>query len=271
MIKNYYDIIVFGGSISAVRYASLNRKQGKSVLLINNYGFLGGAVTESYSCMQSIGDLNDNLINKLIKQNFYKDEKSVLLNPEVVKIILQQELLSSKVDILFHVTPESISFENESAIIYLIAKEGKISAACNYIIDGTEHGQLIMSYSNKNFLCSNKVNMFLTKPNCKMHFENSEKVRSVELNDGRVWTSIKTEQKNYEFYDYGEHALILHFEQSIKSSGSRIQLLPVRSEAEVSIEFPKINNQLFHLSDLCGKNYSISEELVKCQSITKML
>lgn len=266
-IKSEYDIVVFGASISSVGYAIKQKRNDKSILLINQLGFLGGSVTESYSCFQSIKNLNQNqFATSLIEENFYRNDDFVLLNPERVKIVLQRELELAKVDMLFHVFPEKVYYKNDIACITLIAKEGNIQINAKKIIDGTEHGQLF-NLINQDQKKITKVNLFITRTNSELQFDELDQINAIKLNDSRYWLSIKTNQEPNEFYDYGEHELVLKLERLIKKSNSRIQLLPVRSEYEILNNIKSKNEYMMHVSLLIDKTYSINEELLKYQSI----
>lgn len=266
-IKSEYDIVVFGASVSAVGYIIKQKQSGKNVLLVNQLGFLGGSVTESYSCFQSIKNLSKNeLLTSLTKENFYYDSDYVILNPENVKIVLQNELELAKVDMLFHVYPRKVSYQNNAACITLIAKEGNIHIKAKKIIDGTEHGQLFRMIKQEQ-IKNNKTNLFITRTESDLQFDEVDKIIKIALNDGRYWVSIPSNQKLNEFYDYGEHELILKLERLIKETTSRIQLLPVRSEYETLSNIISINEYVMHISSLIDKTYSINEELLKYQSI----
>lgn len=267
-LKNEYDIVVYGAGISAVRHAVNQKRMGKEVLLINQYGFLGGAVTEAYSCLQSVNNLSiDNFTKNLLDENFYLQPNFAILNPEHVKIILQQELQEAEVDMLFHVLPEKISVEKDSADLYMIAKEGNVSIRAKRIIDGTEHGHLFSLKENNIKIGVKSVNLFVTEPDSDLFLAEKNEIMKVKLNDERYWLSVQINQKQNDFYDYGEHELILSLEDLIKKFKSRIQLLPVRSEFEFINRTSSGNECLVHISELSGKNYSIHEELLRSESI----
>ncbi|HSL88726.1 MAG TPA: FAD-dependent oxidoreductase, partial [Ignavibacteriaceae bacterium] len=108
-----YDYIIYSASLAGVLTAIDLSNKGKHVLLLNFYGFTGGSITESLNCYQNINEIDliesaKKIFDKIKKSKhgiLYEDKNYFIINPETIKIVLQEELENSKVDLLFHVVP----------------------------------------------------------------------------------------------------------------------------------------------------------------------
>lgn len=246
-MKNFYDKIIFGSSIKAIYFAINSKLHGESVLLLNQYGFLGGDITESLTCFKPISFFNEmNLLDAFSKSFFYQDSFNVVVNPEYVKFFLLEKLQSNQIDFLFHVFPFEIILKNESVELKLITKENHISISCNTLYDATDNNILFNIYHNKNYTSTKSLNFFITKTN-KPEPLILDNVEFIKLNDGRFFATIKFENQLNNFFDYQEFEIVKKFDLQLKKFGSRIQVLPLRPQYESSLKELNINNKLISL------------------------
>ncbi len=112
-IDKTYDYIIYSASLAGVLTAIDLSKRGKSVLLSNFYGFMGGSLTENLNCCQVIDEKSLDsevkiLFDKIKKAKhgiLYQSGNEIVLNPETIKIILQEKIENSNVELLFHIVP----------------------------------------------------------------------------------------------------------------------------------------------------------------------
>jgi hypothetical protein len=143
-----FDYAVYGGSVKGVLTAARLAKQNAKVLLINKYGFLGGAISENLTIMQNLSDINfhDSILkcDDLFYQSDIKNNK--FINPEQIKFALQDLLLEHNIEPIFHVSPISIK-NNE---ITLSGKEGLLTVKTDNILDCSDN--LYLEYLEKNVI-----------------------------------------------------------------------------------------------------------------------
>ena len=105
-----YDLIVVGGGISGVAAAVAAARDGISVLLIDKYGCLGGAMSNSlvypfmkFSMQDENGNrklLSDGIFTEMRKRwNDYGDNSF-----EMFKLVFDDMASEAGVDVLFHTT-----------------------------------------------------------------------------------------------------------------------------------------------------------------------
>ena len=143
-----YDVLIVGGGTSGCACAYNCAKLGLKTLLIEKNNFLGGLMTGGLVVpimKSSVEDLNCGFYKKLIDtakkfnaQITYSDKNDGWLNPEVLKIVLEEVLEFNNLDILFETTVESISY-NENKINSVILKSNILSIPIEamYFIDAT--------------------------------------------------------------------------------------------------------------------------------------
>lgn len=144
-----YDLIVVGGGISGVAAACAAGREGLSVLLIEKYGALGGAMSQSqvYPFMGS--SLKGSNPTRYLSAGLFLEMKARRAkyndpSPEVYKFVFDDMLREAGVDVLFHTTVHSAQCEKrkiKSVKVTSRAKELELFA--DYFIDATGDGELI--------------------------------------------------------------------------------------------------------------------------------
>lgn len=160
-LKNnlHYDVVVAGGGLAGVFASIACAREGLKVLLLERYGFLGGAATNalvnpfmSY-CQISKADgseirvnnagLFQELLNRLNKKNALKGR--YVFNEQILKIILDEMVLENNVDVLFHsFIFQTVKEGNKIKSISAVGKSGVCSYSADYYIDAT--GEADLSY-----------------------------------------------------------------------------------------------------------------------------
>ncbi|MBR5304176.1 MAG: FAD-dependent oxidoreductase [Candidatus Gastranaerophilales bacterium] len=146
--KQKYDVVIIGGGTSGCACAYNCAKNGLKTLLVEKNNFLGGLMTGGLVVpimKSSINDINCDYYKKLIQvskkynaQITYKDGNDGWLNPELLKIILEDVLSFDNLDILFETSTESIIYEG-SIIKSIILNSNLLSLPieAQYYVDAT--------------------------------------------------------------------------------------------------------------------------------------
>ena len=112
MENNIYDVIIVGGGVSGCSCAWNCAKRGLKTLLIEKKSYLGGAISGGLvTPVMKTDDMGINvefyreLIKKMQEYNAqitYSDMNKGWFNPELIKIVLDEMLITSGVKILFN-------------------------------------------------------------------------------------------------------------------------------------------------------------------------
>ncbi|HEX2963165.1 MAG TPA: FAD-dependent oxidoreductase [Ignavibacteriales bacterium] len=267
-----YDVVVYGATVAGVIYALNERGAGKDVLMINRYGFPGGSITSGLNCLQKIKEpegegFYKQFISSLKKDKYgilYNDEKRVLVNPETVKMILQELLVANGVDMLFHVNPLKTETKSEHRLeLDLVGKDGIIKMTTSLLLDASEN--FLFSFIHGRFQpreVARKVNLFTTRPleNGFLVYEGISNY--VKLRDGRYWVSLKSADGLSE-KEAGRFTPVLH------NSGARIQLMPpeIYSRFEFDRENEMTEEPVKTVEEILSKNFLPDEQLVRASEI----
>ena len=143
-----YDVVIIGGGTSGCACAYNCAKKGLKTLLIEKNNFLGGLMTAGLVIpvmKSSIEDINCDYYNKLIDtakkysaQITYKDKNDGWLNPELLKIVLEDVLNFDNLEILFETTVSEVK-KNSDHIKSLVLNSGLLSIPieAKHFIDAT--------------------------------------------------------------------------------------------------------------------------------------
>ncbi len=245
MSDKIFDYIIYSASIPGVIYSIVKSMNSKSVLLLNNYGFPGGSITENLNCHQDIdvkklGRLTQEFYDSIISGNdkpLYQKDNYAIINPEAVKINLQQKLEQNEIDLLFHVTAEKIIFDNDGIInVTLLGKEGEIIVKGKKCLDASD------DYSVVNLLNGNRsvnvrfINLFITPPSDNKFLSFDRIKKAIPLRDGRYWISLSIEIEDETFVENESHEVLELFRNELEKSNSRIQILPLKSYTSYRID-----------------------------------
>ncbi len=125
--SNIYDVIIVGGGVSGCACAWNCARLGLKTLLIEKKSFLGGAISGGLvTPMMKTDDMDINvdffktLVNKAQEYNAqitYCDMNKGWFNPELIKIVLDEMLVSAGVEILFNSDIYDISTTVNASIL----------------------------------------------------------------------------------------------------------------------------------------------------------
>lgn len=161
-----YDVVIVGGGTSGCACAYNCAKNGLNTLLVEKNNFLGGLMTGGLVVpimKSSTEDINCDYYKKLIEtskkynaQITYKDGNDGWLNPEFLKIILDDILDFPNLDILFETSIESVSYKNKTIeSIILNSNMLSIPIEATHFVDATGSAEL-SKLLNCEFLNDNK-------------------------------------------------------------------------------------------------------------------
>lgn len=275
-IDKTYDYIIYSASIAGALTAIQLSEKGYSVLLLNFYGFMGGSITESLNCYQMIDEKKLNgavktFFDKIKNERlgiFYNSDNGFVFNPETIKIILQEEIENSKVDLLFHIVPFYLKQKEDHIEFSLTGKEGIFQIKGKTIIDASDEFDLLKLENVKRGLKEIFYNVFITglKDDDWQSFEHLYK--SIKLNDNRYWVSLKIpEPENIFFIENTSQKILNDFEVVVQKSGGRIQLIAPQSQKIYNVAKLKVSENVFHIKNKLGKEFSSHETIKECSGI----
>lgn len=158
-----YDVVVAGGGAGGVGAALGAAQAGAKVLLVEKYGFLGGAATSSNVLaycgffqqgpdpIKVVGGVVDLVLDELRSLGLNCDPYCspttlnwiILLEPEAVKLALDRVLKRSNVDVLLHTRAAAVSRTSERLhSVTLAGMDGRAHTAAEAFVDATGDANL---------------------------------------------------------------------------------------------------------------------------------
>ncbi len=136
------DILVLGGSLSGIASAISAKSHAVDVMLVEDKGFLGGALTASYEAVSYSWDKMD--IGEELHSLLY--EKGVLddhfAHLERLKTALEDLCKEKGLPLLFWCKPVDVMVENNKVKgVIFISKGGIFAIECRILIDATPFAQ----------------------------------------------------------------------------------------------------------------------------------
>jgi hypothetical protein len=158
-----YDVVVAGGGPSGVAAAIAAARNHASVLLIERYGFLGGMATNAsvpVFCPYSDGEkavirgIGLEILEAMRKQawdepvieenNGLHELDWVPIDPEILKRVLDELVLESGCQVLFHTFVEDVKVEKGKVTeINVVNKEGQFKIQAKIFIDCTGDADMV--------------------------------------------------------------------------------------------------------------------------------
>ncbi|MEH0152517.1 FAD-dependent oxidoreductase [Limibacter armeniacum] len=240
-----YDYIIHNASITGVALAISLKRAGKAVLLINNYGFCGGSITESLNLLQETDDVQgiaEELLSSIRKQNravHLQEGNQVILNPEVVKSVLLYTLEDESIPYLLHVKAQAVDCSEDGVTVTLVAKEGTITKTAAQVIDASDDQYLLqLATTEKAVLTQKRIHLMVTPPQHDSFLLAPYMRTFKQVEDGRYWVSLALTPQTQLFSEMEANETNDDFAHRLRMSGARIQLLPAQTQSVM--DFSKV-------------------------------
>lgn len=276
----YFDTLIYSANFSGVLAALILKSKKKKVLLLNRYGFFGGTVTESLNLYQkklSSSFENSILAEKILKRIYsdrdgllFENDTHLIFNPEVVKYILQKICEENEIELLFHITPTEIKFEEDSIRLKVFGREGEINLGCKQIFDFSTETTFapLIEKTSRSFLGS-FVN-FITLP-VENEFILDDAYQKIKLRDNRWWISIKHINVNLLNVEEISQSDFDRYDEQLRANGSRIQIVPAQSNLIFDFKrTDKFDNRIFLQKDFIN-SFEPDDELLIAGSTENFL
>ena len=150
-----YDLIVCGGGMAGAAAAAAAAREGLRVLLVEQYGFLGGMACSAlvnpfmlYCTKRGEGEnfnwddtVNDGIFGEIIRR-LQKlgglHSNRMTFNEELLKLVLDRLMREQGVEVLFHSFIAGVERENDRVTaVRVVNKQGEQRLAARYFIDAT--------------------------------------------------------------------------------------------------------------------------------------
>ena len=143
-----YDLIVVGGGIAGVASAVSAAREGLSVLLLEKFGSLDGAMSNSlvfpfmsYRVRGEKGRLTSEGIFTEMKERKARYNDA---NWETYKLVFDDMVTEAGVEVLFHVTAfEAVTEDRQIRSLKVATKSGVMEFEADFFIDASGDGELI--------------------------------------------------------------------------------------------------------------------------------
>lgn len=273
-----FDVVIYSANLAGIIAASVLKSKGKKVLLLNRYGFVGGTLTESLNLYQkkipSAFNKSD-IINQILRRIYsnkdgilFENEDYFVLNPEVIKYILQKFCEEKNIELLFHIAPYKIEFREDQIDLIIIGREGKIYLKCKSLLDfSTEFTFAPLIDKSSRILKKSFVN-FITLP------VSNEKIFDdvyckIKLRDNRWWISIEHKDLNLLNVEELAQNSFEEFDIKLRERNSRIQIIPAQSN--LIFEFQKsdkFDKKISFITDFVS-SFNVDDEVIFSNKIEK--
>ena len=154
-MKTNYDLIIIGGGFSGVAAAIAAKREGADVLLIERYGFLGGAaamcLVNPFMPYTRVVNGKEELVNaglfamvlrRLEEMGGLHKNRSTF-SEESLKLLFDRLMKENNVNVLLHsYLAEAERVNNELKTVTVVNKNGSMKFAAKYFIDCTGDADL---------------------------------------------------------------------------------------------------------------------------------
>lgn len=146
-IEGDYDLIIVGGGPAGIGAAVSAGRNGLKTLIIEQYGFFGGAWTAAlvnpFFDTENKGGIVKELVDDLKKTDDFGAFWNISFNFETMKKLLDEKIKEAGVDILFHTTFSSpIKEGNRIKGVVVQNKAGRAAYTAKYVLDCTGDGDV---------------------------------------------------------------------------------------------------------------------------------
>ncbi|OPA75121.1 hypothetical protein BVG16_21150 [Paenibacillus selenitireducens] len=156
------EVLVVGGGSAGCNAAAAAALEGKKTMLVERYGFLGGTSTYILDTFYGfyipgkegrkvVGGIPDKVLDKLfarkaaiLRPNTYGAGTGVTYDPEILKVVWEELLTESNVDILFHSFVVDVVTEGPKVTgVILVNKSGFFLVEADIIIDASGDADVV--------------------------------------------------------------------------------------------------------------------------------
>ncbi|GGA60864.1 membrane protein [Pseudoclavibacter endophyticus] len=160
-----YDVVVIGGGPAGIMAATAAAREGRSTLLIEKYGFLGGAGTMgglATFCgmharvwgvdVQSVHGYADELLERMVEMeglnepHLSVDNRIQALSYDIsaLKIAADELVLGAGAEVLFHTSVVAVTMLDDATIdaVVVESKSGRGAVRGRFFIDGSGDGDV---------------------------------------------------------------------------------------------------------------------------------
>lgn len=160
-LQNKYNVIITGAGVSGCMAAIAAAREGASVLLLEQYGFSGGALTNAgvgpmmtfhAGTKQVVGGLAQELVDRLVEAGgstgHIEDSTGYVSTvtpfaPETLKRVLDEMLLEAGVEVLYHSFLCAAKTEGRKLVsVTAASKNGLTEYRADCFVDATGDGDL---------------------------------------------------------------------------------------------------------------------------------
>lgn len=155
-VKKEADILVVGGGPAGIGAAAAAARSGKSVILLEKRGFLGGNITACYveTCNHFLhgtsfkangiyAEIEEKYRAEYERSHDIRNNSPHRFSSEYLKIFLDEFLTGEGVEILFHSFVNDVIVEdNRIQCVIIQSKKGPVAVRAKVIIDATGDGDV---------------------------------------------------------------------------------------------------------------------------------
>ena len=236
-----YNYVIYGASVAGILLALHHAGAGRTVLVLNPYGFPGGSVTEGLSCLQEwpanvTAPHARALFDGLAADPYaivHNGPEGRVLNPEVIKFTLQHALEASSVALLFHVKARHLAPAGDVSTLSLIGKEGEFAVRARVVVDASDAGHLARLAAGTGRIAAARLCVFTSPVPAKA----AAAIRAlpgvtqaVRLPDGRYWLALALPAAAPAAVEARANDLLDALTQALAPHGARLQIVPAETQ-----------------------------------------
>lgn len=277
-----YDYVIYSASVAGVLLALHKASAGHTVLVLNSYGFPGGSITESLSCLQQWPDGATApharaLFGQLAADPYasvFNGPEGRVLNPEVIKFTLQHALEASSVALLFHVKARHLVPALDGlAALSVIGKEGEFAVRARTVVDASDAGHLARLAGGTGRVTGARLCVF-TSP---ILAEADAEIRglpgiqqAVRLPDGRYWLALDLPAAPPTTVETQANDLLDALTAALAPHEARLQIVPAETQLlyEPAAAAVAAQSSFYFIADLLpGRTYAPGQWLQRAADV----